>query len=236
MAAKLRLISKTIPWSLLGKSLVAAAVWLVLPYWLFLIPAVGFYFIPFFEPRRLLLPFLLFLVFAALLPRGFSSALLLALVFFLIIGTKNLVLVDRAAAYETLFFVLFFLAAAAFFGDFQSPSGRIFAASAGAALVFALLLKNFLGYSPKFAALAGREKLLITGLAGIIVWQWLLAILFLPMNRFYQTALLFLGGAVLAELLFAYVSGSLEKKKLLAWFSVFFAAVAMILAANNWRI
>lgn len=236
MAAKLKLTSKTIPWSLLAKALVLAALWPVLPYWLFLFLALGFYFIPFFEPRRLFLPLALFLFFAAFLTPSYSSALLLGLIFFLILGIKNLVIVDRTAAYEALFFVLFFLTALGFFGSFESPAGQLFAASAAAALVFALLLKGFLRFSPEFMALTGRERFLITVLPGIIVWQWLLAVLILPMNHFYQTALVFLGGAALAELMRAYINRSLERRKILAYFSVFFAVVAIVLAANSWKI
>ncbi len=236
MAAKLKLTSRTIPWSLLVKALALAAVWLALPYWLFLLLALGFYFVPFFEPRRLLLPFGLFLIFAAILPHTIYFALAAALVFFLILGIKNLVLINRAAAYETLFFVFFFLTVLGFFSRLESPSGQIFLTSTAVALIFALLLKNLLHFSPEFLALARREKFVLVGLAGIIIWQWLLAILFLPMNRFYQTALVFLGGVVIAELLFAYASNSLEKRKILTYFSVFFAVVAVILAANPWKI
>jgi hypothetical protein len=236
MAAKLKLISKIIPWSLLLRAGVLAVVWLALPYWVFLVLALVFYFTPLFQSRRLLLPLGLFLVFAAFLPYGFWSALLLMFIFFLILGIKNLIVVDRAAAYETLYFVLFFLAALGFTSRFPSPSGQLFAASAGVSLVYALLLKNFLLFSPGFAALTSREKFFITALAGMIIWQWLLGVIFLPMNFFYQTALMFLGGVVLGELLFAYGDKSLGRRKILAYFSVFFVVVAILLAANDWQV
>lgn len=236
MAAKLKLTSRTIPWSLLIKAFAAAASWLILPYRLFFVLVLGFYFIPFFEPRRLLLPFGLFLFFAALLPANVPSALLLAFIFFLILGIKDLILVDRTAAYEMLFFALFFLAALGFFSRFESPSGEFFPAAVGVVLIFVLLLKNFLGFSPEFSALPSRERFLVAGIAGLILSQWLFAVLFLPMNRFYQAALAFLGGTILAELLFTYVSKSLERRKILAYFSVFFTVVAVVLALNSWKV
>lgn len=236
MAAKLKSILRTTPWSLLLKASVLAALWPVLPYWLFFFLALGFYFIPFFEPRRLFLPFVLFLFFAAFLTPGYLSSLFLGIIFFLILGVKNLVIVDRAAAYETLFFVLFFLAVLGFFGSFDSPRGYFSVFAAAAAAVFALLLGGFLRFSTEFAALSRREKFLIIVLPGVVIWQWFLAVLILPMNYFYQSALVFLGGIVLAELIYAYINKSLERRKILIYFSVFFAAVAIILAANPWNV
>lgn len=236
MEIKLKSISRTIHWSLLLKALIVAILWMFLPYWAFLLLALGFYFIPFFEPRRLFLPFLLFLFFAAVLNHGYPSAFLLGIIFFLILGIKNLLLIDRASAYETLFFALFFLAVFRFFVIFESPASQFFVASTGVALIFALLLKNFLVFSSKFAELADRGKFIAVVLPGIIIWQWLLAVFFLPINHFYQTALVFLAGFILTELMYSYIDNSLDRRKILTYFSVFFAAVAIILAANSWKI
>lgn len=218
------------------KSLLIGGLWLFSPYWLFAAAALFFYFFPFFNSRRWLIPFVVFLFFAAILPSAFVNALLLTAAIFLIGGAKNLILVERREAYQMLFLILIFFALEEFFRHFSIPRGGREMAALATAAVFVLLLNFFLDFSPTFSAFPPRRKFLLVGVGGIILWQWLEAMLFLPLNRFYQTALVFLLAAALAELLFAHADGSLGRQKILFWFSVLFASGVIILAVNPWKI
>src|SRR5882724_5769539 len=131
MAAKLKSITGRIHWFLLAKAAIFGFGWLVLPAWLFFALAAGLYFIPFFRPQKLLIPFLLVLGFALKAPVNFWAAIFLGCVFYCLLGIKDLVFIDRAAAYEVLVFLLAFLYIFAFFGVWNSWNSGGFLAAAG---------------------------------------------------------------------------------------------------------
>src|SRR2546422_648850 len=115
METKLKLISKRIHWSLALKAGGVAAAWYFLPRWAFLFVVLYFYFVPIFHPWKLFLPFLtfLFLVFNEfVVPAGQSQlsqigfAAIIAVFFYVILGIKDLVLIDRRSAYDGLVLAL----------------------------------------------------------------------------------------------------------------------------------
>src|SRR3990167_4928161 len=218
MAAKLSSISRTIPWSLLLRAGIFGAAWLLLPFWLFFLAALILYFLPVFQPLRLILPFALTVFFAGILSPNFWAAALFAALFFLILGIKNLTLVNRMAAYETALFLLLFLAYLNLFFHFPN-SGRT-------AALYATFPKE---WSP-------RHQAVIFGLAGLLVWQWTWAVLFLPLNPFYQTALLFLFPAVLPRMFLDHLAAELGRRRILGYFSAFLVFASAILAANPWQL
>ena len=57
METKLKLNLARIHWSLVLKAAFLAAVWLLLPGWIFLILSFYFYFVPIFHPWKLFFPF-----------------------------------------------------------------------------------------------------------------------------------------------------------------------------------
>ena len=237
MAAKLSSISRIIPWSLLLRAGIFGAAWLLLPFWLFFLIALILYFLPVFQPLRLILPFALTVFFAGILSPNFWAAALLAALFFLILGIKNLTLVNRMAAYETVLFLLLFLAYLNLFFHFPN-SGRaaVLLLSGFAAAAYALLLRNAARYATFPKEWSPRHQAVIFGLAGLLVWQWTWAVLFLPLNPFYQTALLFLFAAVLTEMFLDHLAAELGRRRILGYFSAFVVFASAILAANPWQL
>src|SRR5580693_6484847 len=122
MVEKLRSITKPIPWSLLLKPLAVAAAWLLLPWWGFLVVAAYCYFFPFFRPAAVGRAFFVFLLLGILIPPGFFQAVGVAIVFLLILGIKDLVIVKRKAAYGMLVFLLSFGGSLLLFARFPSWS------------------------------------------------------------------------------------------------------------------
>lgn len=238
MEEKLRSISRTIPWSLALKAAAFGLGWYVLPFWLFLLLGLGLYLVPLFQPVHLLLPLLLAFFFAAVLAYSAWAALVLGIIFFFILGIKDLVFIRRGAAYETLVFLLFFLIFLNYFARFGAWGGLTdIALGALVVIIAALLLRGFVLYrSPAAGEWARRKRFVVFGLAGLLLWQWQTALLFLPLNFFYQTAVLFLAAVVVTELFLAYAQDELTRRKILVHFSFLFVFVSFVLAANSWRI
>ncbi len=237
MEARLKSISKRIPWSLLARTLVFALAWWILPFGLFLVVAGYFYLVPFFKPLRFLLPFLALLVLIS--PLFFNKSLwVIALgsaVFFIIQGVRELLFVHRKSVYKVAYFILLFLLFLAFFSNFQNRTGWLAVFESGlVALVFFLLLKHLSGYEdlPEEVKKVGRRKeFLVQGLAAFFMWQLVWVLIFLPLNYIYQSMLGFLVMLVLTELILAYISFSLTRRKVLINFAILFVFVVFVLAS-----
>src|ERR1700735_5015882 len=119
MEEKLKSISKQIHWSLLAKAAIFALGWFFLPFWLFLLLALYLYFFPFFQSRKLLgAPFLGLLALTFIGPASFFMAIVFGLLFYYLLLIKDLVLIDRKAAYELFAFVLLFFFLRSFYENF----------------------------------------------------------------------------------------------------------------------
>ncbi len=237
MEAKLRSISKRIPWSLAAKTLVFFVAGWLLPYGLFLAVAAGLYLAPFFKPLRFLLPFLVLLVLVSpfFLKPNFWIIALGSVVFFIISGVRELLFVERKSVYKVAYLILIFLLFYAFFLNFQDHTSWFTVFISGlVALIFFFLLKHLSLYkdSPQDANKVGRRKEFIAqGLGAFFMWQLLWVLLFLPLNYIYQSMLGFLAGLVLTELTLAYIDFSLTRRKILINFSLVFVFIVFILAS-----
>lgn len=232
MEAKLKSTLKPIRWSLLLRAGVFGLAWLFLPYWLFFLVAIYFYCKPFFHTRRLIWPFVLTLFAAFVLPVNFWLALFLSALFYLIVGIKNLSLVDRFSSHQLLVFFLLFLIFLAFFIHFENwQNWQVSFWSLGLSLSFFLLAKDLVGYESEKKR---KTHVFAVLTAAFFVWQASLVVLFLPLNYFYQTALLFLTAVVSLDLLFEYFQGKLDRHKILTGFSAFFVFTSLILASARW--
>ena len=223
---------------LLLKAAFLAVLWRVVPFWLFLLVALWLYLSPLFRPLEMGLPFLLTLCFAGILPANFWSTAFLGTLFFLILGIKDLILVERENAYRVLLFLLFFLIFLNFFSEFNTfeRSTALLSLFAIVVLTF-LLLHGFVRYSRLGSARVGaprrREKLAL-GLLAFLVGEIGMALLFVPLNAFYQAALLFLSTVIGTEMMVDRLEERLDHDRILVRFSLFFIFVVCILAANQW--
>jgi len=193
--------------------------------------------VPFFQPHRTALPFfILLLTLSILAAPNLWTALLAAILMFLILGIKDLVLVNRATASEMLVLTMIFLLALIFFGRFESPAQPGFLPSLmGASLAVWLLLDHlFFYFLPDNSS--RQARLLGSGIAALLSGEWLWLVSFLPMNKFLQTAFYLVSLVVLVEALIDYWRGEMDNRRALAYFSVWFALSVVILVANPWSI
>ena len=218
---------------LLLKAGILSAGWLLLPFWLFVVLALGFYFIPLFQPFRLWLPYLAALFLSGIISPNIWTAALLGILFFLILGIKDLILISRFSAYETLVYLLLFVIFLNYFsrfGNMDTLAGILWALAI--AFLSFFLLRGFKTWSG--SGEPGRREGLAAGLIALLVWQVILAALFLPLNFFYQTAITLLTTVILAGLFIKYKEDKLDQQTLLMGFSMFFALLAFVLASNQW--
>ena len=217
---------------LLLKACVFGLSWLFMPFWFFLLVAVYFYFVPFFQPFKLLIPFILTLAAAAAVPYGFWFAAFLGLLFFLLLGIKNLIFVNRFENHQLMVFLLLFLIFFGLFSNFENwQRWTVSIGLLGAGLSFFFLFEELADYSRERSE---SRKMLVAGLGSFILWQAASVIIFLPLNHFYQTALLFLSSVIVADIFLEYLAKKLDRRKILNDFSIFFVLVSVILASANW--
>jgi len=246
MAEKLKSISRQIHWSLLLKAAVFVAAWLIFPFWLFLLIALYLYFVPSPQSGTVAGPFLVLLLLAFLEPSSPLVALIFGSVFFYILLIKELILIDRKSAYEvTILFLIFLL----FLGFYERVGGSLGVLSLFYALCGALIV-GFLTWSyirfgtPKYGISEGavamdpsnlppRAKTAIA-LSIILMWQFLIVALFLPVDFVYQTVVAFLGAILIIDLVPPYIFGESSREKVLATASVVFILFVFVLGSARW--
>lgn len=236
MAEKLKSISGRIPWFLLLRAAVFGTSWLILPFWAFLIVAIALYFLPFFQVWKLFFPFVLTLILAFLVPSGLWAALFLSALFFFILGVKDLVLIDRTAAFRFLLYIFLFIA---FFYSFSRFDYGLTAASFFwfflLSLLFAFLLGNFFIYSG-LGADKKRFRSVTLALLGLVLFELSLTILFLPLSFLTSTILVFFAAVILFELAADYFSGRLTSIRIMSYGTIFLVVYSLILASQSFSI
>jgi hypothetical protein len=230
--------------------------------WVALLLAAYFYLVPLFEPTRMLLPFLLFLFLGLMLPAvtmpgTILGALVLSAILFLMLGIKELFFIDREKVYASIAVLLFLLFAGLLYSqvnawDTNSVSTFIavqtenswgnsygFLWLLGLAVVYTGLIRGVVSYGKSDIEHSVRGRYigpLVFGLAGLILWEVGIALLFLPLPAIDQLLLFFMTGVLLLELIPGYFSNSLSPRKLLVLFSGFFSFVVVVLTSATWTI
>lgn len=230
---------------LILKSLIMVACWSLLPFWVFVLVALGFYFIPFFRPLSLGLAFLVFLWFSATLPFSWLAAIALGVAFYLILGIKDLIFIHRGQAFEFLLYILVLLFAFEFFSTGWRIGASIFGLSEAIASLVFIVIGFFL---VRQAMRAGRTDPLIEASAQtpefrlfpaviiLILWQLLWAFLFVPLNQYFQALFLFLSTVILVGMGRDYARRVLTPRRILIHFSIFFVFMVVMLALTKWSI
>ncbi len=214
--------------------------WFLLPFWLFIILALYLYLVPFFSVRRFALPFAAVVFFAAISPKSLPLAIIFSGVFYLILGVKDLVFIERGSAYKTLVLLIAFFMFVRFFSNFDSWSGSgPFLYSLIIGLLVFLLNRGFLSYGGdggSYSAERFRRGGILAAISGLLVSQVAIAALFLPLNYLYQSALVFLVAALALELSFDYLGGKIVRRTILANLSIFLVFVVIILGSAEWTL
>lgn len=261
MAGKLKSIARTVPWFLVLRAGVCAVAWLILPLWAFFVVAILLYSFPLFEPGFMRLPFGILLVVSAFVPKAGWAAALIGISLYCIFGMRQLILVHRRAAYETLVFLILFLVFSRFFsGGYALGNPLRAGALVGIGLAFFLLLKGFFhpfiarmnhgaqgafrdevaeptkaGVTPaKFDTSVGRA--ILRAIPSLLLIEFGAVVLFLPIGDREQTAFLFLVAAILGEFVGEYAESTLRRGTILACFSLFFVFTLLALAVHPWEL
>ncbi|HTY39633.1 MAG TPA: hypothetical protein VMC43_00890 [Candidatus Paceibacterota bacterium] len=220
-----------LPWSLIVRAVIFGGAWLILPFWAFAVLAFGMYFFPLFQPFLLFVPFLLTIVFAGLLGTSLWGAVFLGILFYLVIGIKDLILIDRRRAYHILTFLIFLALFLNFFYHYPRPDVPF--AAFGLGLIFFIVFRGFVAYIIPEAGEAHRATF-VSGLAALLVGQLALILLVLPLSFFYQTALLFLSVVLLAEFVIDHLEDRLDRRIVLTNASIILVFFSVVLALNRW--
>jgi hypothetical protein len=235
MAEKLKSISRQIHWSLLLRAAVFALAWFFFPFWLFFLVALYLYFVPLFQAGAFVIPFFVVLVLAFIHAPSVLFALALGAIFYYLLLIKDLLLIDRVAAYELLVLVLSFFLFREFYQSFGSgfAGGALWFASLIAAL-FGLLMNSFIKFTldPEGGGIR-RPAVLLSLLA---VWQFLVLGLFLPLDFIYQSVIVFLIAVLVVDLVPEYCLHGPVRSKIFATSTVVFAFLVLILASARWGI
>ncbi|HVN26608.1 MAG TPA: hypothetical protein VMT99_03085 [Candidatus Paceibacterota bacterium] len=263
MAERLKSILRRTRWSSLLKAAIFAAAWLVLPFWLFAIVALYLCFVPVPQSATVAGPFFALLLVAFLNPPGWTFAVILGCIFFALLLIKGFILIDRESAYEAVILSITFLLFLAFYEKAGSAIGwESLGYSFGVALVAGFLVSNFVRFAapshvpPDEGALAGdagaearepdddeamasESRISRFGrpavwLATLLVWEFLLAALFLPLDFVYQTIAAFLGAIVVIDLVPQHLFGTLSRAKVLVTASIVFVLFVFILGSARW--
>lgn len=234
---KLKLTLDQIHWSLVLRAVLFGLVWFFLPLWAFFIVAAYLYLVPLFRPFRLAPPLLITLFFAAVHTPSFWLAVLLAVLFYLILGIKDLIFIDRFSAYELLALLIVFVMLVKFFSFYSGGfvNAAFFASSLMAGAYF-LLVRSFGDYEVNLRTGGSfpRRLNVFAAATAFIFWQLALSLLFLPLNYFYQSAVLFVVAAVFIEWLRDYLAHNLRRSKLLWSFSILFVVLILVFGTVEW--
>lgn len=241
-AEKLKSALRQTHWSLALRAAVFGASWLFLPFWVFMLVALYFYFIPFFQPWILAFPSLVLIFFTAVLAPSLWLAVFFGVTWYLILGIKDLIFVGRKQAYEMLVFLLVFLITVGFFSYFDSWAGTLpMIYSLTMSAVIFLLSRGFLNYGADSPGSAGhREKsaknTIAAGVVALVLFELSLPFLVLPLHFLYQASLFFVVSVILMESAFEYAKGTLTRQVLLVNFSIFFIFLVIILGSAQWTL
>jgi len=239
MVEKLKLISRQIPWFLVVKAAVCGLAWYFLPFIVFLPVVFYFYFRPFYQPMKFIVPFTAFLVLTSPLffEKSLGMAILAGIFFFIILGVKDLIFIGRRHGFEVAVLFVSFLLFLVFFSRFDDWSTSMVLWSLPVFLVFFLLLKNLINYNDSLGSEQAAERShgnIHLFFSAFILWQLSWVLFLVPFSLVYRMALIFITSFVFSELNIAYLGRGLSRRRILGSFSLLFAVFVVALASNRW--
>lgn len=235
MVEKLKLIISRIRWSLLVKPLILAFIWAEFSPWLFIVFAILFYIMPAVNLKGVLAEFSVFIALSFYLEKGAFSFFALAIMFFLILGIKEFVFIDRPKAREA--YVI--MALLSFFLPFYwsaiggNITGFFWEGVFSVFFLFFLLSKIFAEAGRDFGTHNAR---FFAALTALLSYELSVMVLILPLNPFYQAAMSFMGVIILMEICLDYIQSTITPRHAWFYFAAFFLSATFMLISNNWSI
>ena len=232
-------------------SLTLAAVYNYRSFWsffFFIAVALYFYFNPFFEAKKYFSSFLIFLVIALLTANylpviagkwNFFTAVLFGLLFFLFLGIKNLVFINRSLIYEFVNNFLFFSLFIIFF--LFNKSNWFFIEYSAAFLAIFLLFRNFLflrdfqrEIQAPVSLISAKINLFSASLA-VLTSQFILAAAYLPIGFLNLAAVSLVAVLALKDLTISHLYGNLNRPAILKNATMVLIFSVIIFIASKWQ-
>jgi hypothetical protein len=239
MEQKLASISKRIHWSLLIRAAVFAASWWYFPAWFFVVVAVALYFIPFFESKKNIGLFLVLIGVALATPQGMVMAIVYGGLFYYLLLIKDLLVIDRKSARTIFALALTFFLFREFFNAWnRGIAGGSLVWVWIVALAFGILLNTVIvaRHGKEVDTDTTAERRSIVGISSLLVAELLVVGLFLPLDFIYQSIIVFLGAAMLFDLVPAYFFGELDPRRIRMTSMTVAVFCVIVLASARWGI
>ncbi len=239
MAPRLTSISKQIHWSLLIRGLLFAAAWLYAPAWLFVLVACGIYFFPPFESRKNIASFLALLGVALVTPQNIVLAVIYGALCYYLLLIKDLLVIDRKSGRTILVMALAFFFFREFFAAWHTGlSSGALAWAWIVAFAFAVLMNGVI------VARRGKEiddgearpRHIAVGISAFLLFEILIACLFLPVDFIYQSIVAFLAAALFLDLIPAYFFRELDARRIRTTATAVASLLVIVLASAKWGI
>jgi len=242
MAAKLKSLLRQIHWSLVLRSAIFALAWFLFPFWLFFLIALYLYFTPIFQSQKLSIPFFVLVLLTYIEPQNILFLLVFVVLFYYLLLIKDLLLIDRKSAYEFIIFVMAFFLIRSFYEHLGTGiiTGTSLWYGFLVAAVVGLLVDGFLRVFPTATQREGFEldasRHVAAWLTFLLIWQFLILGLFLPLDFVYQSVIIFVIAVLVIDFIPEYYFGGISRQKLLIAGTALFALLVVVLTSVQWSL
>lgn len=208
-----------------------------LPILFFLATAFILFFFPLFQSISHFIPFVLFIGLGTFFLSRISDFYFwlavagLAFLFYLILGVKNLTVMNRSRAYRIFHLAVFYGTFILFFF-----SGKKSAPALLAIFFIAWLLFRDLFKFQRFALVSWRLCSVAAGVAALLVVEFLWAISFLPIGLIQSAAQVLLLVFILGDLSINYFNNQLTRKVILTDITIFTLLSLFIFIMSDWSL
>lgn len=196
---KLKSILNQIPWWLVSRAGIAGLAWWLLPFWMFFVVANSLYWASWFHAKTFMVPLLITLILSVVSLPSLWAAALIGIMFFLMLGAKELTFIHRVRAYELLGVMLLFLGALQM-AMITEGAKQIYIPLEYfvPGIIFFILRESVSRYEQmqgEGSAEERRRSLLRSAVGGLVLWGYGSGLSGLPLEQIPKSAALF-GGAV----------------------------------------
>lgn len=216
------------------KAVIFGISWLILPWWISFLVAIYFYFFPIFHPDKLLAPFLAFLFLTVIQKPDILFAIVFSIVFYYILLIKDLLVINRKFAMETLVLSISFFLIRDFFMNYGIEKWNLIL-SFFFSVIIGLLVRNMISFFKEYN-IERKDNLsrIIPWIMFFLSWELIIVGIFIPINFIYQSIIVFIGFTFFYELIMGYFWNELSRERIFIISSVFFSLMVLFLVSAPW--
>ncbi|MBI2888320.1 MAG: hypothetical protein HYY10_00160 [Candidatus Liptonbacteria bacterium] len=220
----------------MSRGLIAGLAWWLLPFWLFFLVANGLYWASWFQVKAFIVPLFAVLFLGAISPPSLWAALCIGIIFFLMLGAKELTFIHRTLIYEFLGIALLFS------GVLQitmRTEGMDQIYVPFVYFVFGVIFFAFRESASRYKQMQGeggveerRRSFLKSAVAGLVLWEYGSVLSGLPLEQIPKSAALFAGAVALFFLSAPAAEGG--GRHIRAYAGVALGVLVSVLLATEW--